>query len=377
MPLNLGWKGMKTDTERIPSLDGIRAVSISLVIISHYMKDIGLGDPLDLGSLGVRIFFIISGSLITGLLLKELERDNHINLLRFYFRRTMRIFPAFYFYLACMLLIGSLGWTELSFRDSITALTYTSNYSLSLPPIIKHTWSLATEEQFYLIWPAVLAISKRPRGIHSLMLLLILAPLSSHIIASKLGRPVPAFFNDPIGIGCLLALGRGRLNGLVAYRRSVHSQFGIFLPFLILVGNLPILHRDGIGNEIFSLLLNFTIAFWLDWMVSNPDGLVGRYLNSKCMIHIGLLSYSLYLWQQPFLGVLDHLHPTLFLSGHWKLIESPVLRFPLMAICTLISYYLIERPMLRVRTRIESQYFAQARTPATQQPQPDFQRIQA
>jgi peptidoglycan/LPS O-acetylase OafA/YrhL len=235
-------------------------VLISLVIISHYAKDIGCGDPFDLGSLGVRIFFVISGSLITGLLLRELERDGRISSPRFYFRRTMRIFPAFYFYLVCMLLAAHFGWTELSFRDAIPALTYTSNYSLSLQPIIKHTWSLATEEQFYLIWPAVLAISKPRRGIPALMLLLIVAPVSSHLLASRLGHSVPAFFNDPIGIGCLLALIRRRLDALASYRHWARSQLGLLLPFLILIGNLPVLHVHHVRDEIFSLLLNILIA---------------------------------------------------------------------------------------------------------------------
>ena len=103
-----------TDLRRIPSLDGIRAISIALVMICHFGRDVGLGDPFDLGSLGVRIFFVISGYLITGLLLKELDTDGGIRLGRFYFRRTLRIFPAFYFYIAVSLLLSAVGCAQLT-----------------------------------------------------------------------------------------------------------------------------------------------------------------------------------------------------------------------------------------------------------------------
>jgi peptidoglycan/LPS O-acetylase OafA/YrhL len=96
--------------------------------------------------------------------------------------------------------------------------------------------------------------------------------------------------------------------------------------------------------------------------VANADGLAGRFPNSGLVVYIGLLSYSLYLWQQPFLGLLDYEPGTLILSGNWTVIQSPLLRFPLIAICTLISYYLVEHPVLQMRKRLERGWFASART---------------
>jgi peptidoglycan/LPS O-acetylase OafA/YrhL len=348
---------MSATTKRIPSLDGIRAVSIAMVIVWHYGRDAGLGDMLFVGPLGVRIFFIISGYLITGLLLKELEQDGRVNLLRFYFRRTIRIFPAFYFYLGCMLLISALGWAGLSFRQALPALTYTSNFCVpSLQSSVAHTWSLATEEQFYLIWPAALALAGRRRGLIVLLALLIIAPLSSHFLSLKFGYAVPAFFNGPIGIGCLLALTRGYLHKRPLYHRWVHSQVGMLLPVVILVSNLPALHIGGLRDTLSSLVLNVSIALWLDWAVVNADGFTGRLLNNRTIVFIGVLSYSLYLWQQPFTG-LESANPALHLSGHWKLLVNPIARVAAIAICTVVSYYLVEHPMLRFRAWLEPKWF--------------------
>ncbi len=355
---------MSASAKRIPSLDGIRAVSISLVIICHFARDVGWGDRFDLGSLGVRIFFVISGYLITGLLLKELAQDGRISLIRFYFRRALRIFPAFYFYLGCMLLIGAFGWVELTFRQALPALTYTSNYFVpTLQRTVAHTWSLATEEQFYLIWPAALALVGRRRGLLVLLTLLVAAPLSSHFLSSRLHYAVPAFFNEPIGIGCLLALTRARLHASSLYRRFVHTQLGLLLPVLVFACNLPVWHHGGLRDAVSTLLLNLCIALSLDWAVVNGDSLPGRFLNSRPMIYIGVLSYSLYLWQQPFLALHGD-HPALLLRGPWTILMNPALRLALIVLCTLGSYYLVERPLLHLRTRLEPMWFARKAPPA-------------
>jgi peptidoglycan/LPS O-acetylase OafA/YrhL len=345
---------MKKESSRIPSLDGIRAISIFLVLICHYGRDVGWGDPFDLGSLGVRIFFVISGYLITGLLLSELEKQGHIKLGRFYFRRTLRIFPAFYVYLGLMLLIARFGWAELTVREALPAALYVSNYSLHLVQNVAHTWSLSTEEQFYLIWPAVLAFSGRRRAVYSLLLLLIIAPLSSSMLTHRLGHQVPAFFNSPIGVGCLLGLIRESLRRFSLYRWWIQSGLGLILPIIIFCSNLPAVAKH--YGSIMALILNFSIALFIDWAVSNPTGIAGKILNNRLMVATGLVSYSLYLWQQPFLALL-YAEPSLYLSGPWKIIETPLARFALIALCTALSYRLVEKPMLHVRGWLEPKIF--------------------
>src|SRR5712692_903449 len=114
---------------RIPSLDGLRAVSIAFVLIAHlvftakfpFLSGIPDGWFENLGALGVRVFFVISGFLITNLLLSELEAKQTIHLPRFYFRRTLRIFVPYYFFLLVMILLQALGWVRLTSKDFLHA----------------------------------------------------------------------------------------------------------------------------------------------------------------------------------------------------------------------------------------------------------------
>src|SRR3954453_5101511 len=150
---------------RIPSLDGIRALSIAMVLMLHLSDTKNFlsyryVEPFNFGFFGVWTFFIISGFLITSLLLEETASTGTISLKNFYFRRTMRIFPCSYVYLA---VIGVLGL--LPAIDFWHALTYTVNYhQFGRAWHISHLWSLSVEEQFYLLWPAVLCYGGRRRG---------------------------------------------------------------------------------------------------------------------------------------------------------------------------------------------------------------------
>ena len=107
----------------------------------------------NLGNFGVTIFFVISGFLITVLLLEELRSQGKISIRGFYQRRIFRIFPAFYFYIALVLLANSLGYLDLYDGDVLHAVTFTMNYHHERAWAFNHTWSLAVEEQFYLFWP--------------------------------------------------------------------------------------------------------------------------------------------------------------------------------------------------------------------------------
>ncbi len=152
-------KGSPAD--RIPSLDGLRAVAISLVIVSHLQGTRGFPHfslPVELGNLGVRVFFVISGLLITTLMLQEHRKYGSISVARFFIRRTLRIFPAMYFFLLVVAVAAKLGLVFLSPGDMFHAATYTMNYHSGGSWTLGHLWSLAVEEQFYLLWPLAFAL---------------------------------------------------------------------------------------------------------------------------------------------------------------------------------------------------------------------------
>ncbi len=347
--------------KRIPSLDGVRAVSIALVILCHFGNDMGFGDPLKLGSLGVRIFFVISGFLITGLLLAELDSKQKINLPHFYFRRTRRIFPPFYFYLAVMLAISSFGWSSLTWEYALPSITYTSNYfsTWDTPAryITSHTWSLSTEEQFYLIWPLALNLLGRRGGRLALIAIVVVSPVARSVIYQWAGHETRqlSYFHlnaDHLATGCLLAFEQEKLRVSAIWRRLPWFLFAT-LPFAILGAN-ALSDHPSVHLTIVPTFVNFAIAACLFWVVTNPQSRVGTLLNLKFVAWIGVLSYSLYIWQQPFLHLHDH--PVLLLSGPWRVIASPPVSLTLMMLSACASYYCIERPALRLRARLERRF---------------------
>src|SRR5664280_2047254 len=151
---------------RIPSLDGLRAVSIIIVVWAHARASSRL---LGLYAFfGVQIFFVISGYLITSLLLREHERTGTINLRTFYYRRMLRIFPAAYVYILAVAIVFQPPLHYLAY-----AFTYTSCYAGPHGPwMLSHLWSLSVEEQFYLLWPfaLLLAFPSRKRILWVVML---------------------------------------------------------------------------------------------------------------------------------------------------------------------------------------------------------------
>src|SRR5262245_2792631 len=201
---------------RIPSLDGVRALAILLVILSHAhfpWDDLQAWRPLKgrCGFVGVQVFFVLSGFLITTLMLRELDRTGRLSLRQFYLRRVLRIVPAYAAYLVVLALLQGAGLVELSGLSWLSLTTYTVNFLPSLPPLISHVWSLSVEEHFYLLWPLLMAgctLSGCRRvvlgcmaGALALRWLVLLAWPGGH------GVDVWTFTRiDDIAIGCLLAL---------------------------------------------------------------------------------------------------------------------------------------------------------------------------
>jgi len=147
----------KLNRKHLPSLDGLRGIAALLVVFYHFGIEFGFHPPP--GYLGVLIFFVLSGFLITWLLLKESSATGTVSLSGFYLRRSLRIFPAFYGFWLFSIGVRILGHRTIAWGAAIASFFYVSNYYYSLVPgadtFMLHTWSLANEEQFYLLWPWV------------------------------------------------------------------------------------------------------------------------------------------------------------------------------------------------------------------------------
>ena len=353
--------------DRIPSLDGLRAISIAMVLLAHLAGTRGFpmsaatGRMLGLGELGVHVFFVISGFLITGLLMDELALSGRISLSRFYLRRTLRIFPAYYTYLAIVFLAAVVGWVQLAPHDLIHGLSYTSNYYPSRSWFMGHTWSLSVEEQFYLLWPALLVLAGPRRAVFIAAATLLAVPIirvGSWELMRWSGDGIGHRFEtvaDAIAAGCVLAGMRPRLHESALYKRALASPWFAAVPAIVVGANL--LHEHPVVYFGAGLTLaNVGIALCLDRCVTLPSGRTGRILNAAPMVFVGLISYSLYLWQQIFLN---------------RESASTLATFPLNLIlavsAALASYYIVERPALRFRRWLEkreARESRESRTPA-------------
>ena len=348
---------------RIPSLDGLRAISILMVLLGHLSGTrhfIRVWLPIgDYANLGVRVFFVISGFLISSLLFKELEKTNGINLKLFYLRRTFRIFPAFYLYMTIIAIVAALGFQQVPAKDLAYAFSYSINFVPHKAWLVGHTWSLAVEEQFYLLWPAALWILGRRKGLWAAAAVVALSPLLRvgwyYVMPQYeplIGEAFPTVA-DSIAVGCLLAGIRGWLWKQDLYRRFLMSHAFWILPITFLAVNAQPFAMAGwlMGETIINILIGVTI----DRAIRKPEDLFGRILNNRALSYIGALSYSLYLWQQPFLNRKA--------DAWWTAFPQNILIAFALA---LASYYLVEQPFLNLRKSVERRLFPKKEKPVAE-----------
>ncbi|HTW48589.1 MAG TPA: acyltransferase [Acidobacteriaceae bacterium] len=354
---------------RIPSLDGLRALSILMVMLLHSLQKLSQTHHVAKawyvagnGGLGVFIFFVISGYLITTLLLREFDRSGRISLRRFYFRRALRILPPVYVYIAVIVMLALAGKFVLTRLNIVSAMFFFAN-DVRRPWAMDHLWSLAIEEQFYLLWPSVLLLCLRRGGrataARFALLVIVCCPFLRIAGYEFFGRGhrmliESSLFSraDSLMFGSFVALGAGtpKFERLFARANRVWWLFPIVL-FLV-SSPLEALYGTHWTNPVGSSLNGVCVGFLLLWVIRNHTSWVGRCLNWGPVVKIGVLSYSLYIWQQLFLNSSS---PEVF--GHSILDQVPVC-FVFLAGAAAFSYYLIETPSLRWRSRIEARFAA-------------------
>lgn len=336
-------------TGRVPTLDGMRGLAIGLVLAAHAMRTTGApgGRAWRMYAhrlaIGVDVFFVISGFLITLILLRELGRAGRIDLRDFWRRRGLRIIPAYAVYLFFVAALCKLGLEETRPVDWGAALTYTTNLLPDRSWALGHTWSLSIEEQFYLGWPLILATAGRRRALWLLAGVLGGEPLLRY--ASTRWLPsidldyVTYARLDPIGFGCLLALaapGPAWLRAGLARHPGLHQLMA--LAIIVASGSIRDWRYQVVARP---LIESGAITIFLATSLTAPGSIAGRILESRTLMAIGTLSYSLYLWQQPFLAP-DR-------PDWWATWPQNI---ALAVACSATSYFVVERPFLRKKRSI-------------------------
>jgi peptidoglycan/LPS O-acetylase OafA/YrhL len=338
-----------------PALDGVRGIAIAIVVAFHAFHWPAAG------TLGVDLFFVLSGFLITTLLLEEHARSGRIRIGAFYVRRARRLLPALFVMLAPFFLVavsatalgdGAPTWLWLRLG---AALTYTSNILVAADPSLAsagliHLWSLAAEEQFYIIWPLLLLVLIRRVGVgrvgRVLGIVLVVAVvyrLQLLLRGASIERVYygPDTHADSLLIGCIFGcyFVRGRLPRFIfsdpSRKVSIALSLVVVLAAAVLAGYLP----SRLAYETQLLPTAFAAAAGV-FIVSAALGgsLVARALSARPLVFLGRISYSLYLWHLPLIVAIAGTHhrfgvrtttavviAVLAATGSRYLVELPIL----------------------------------------------------
>lgn len=351
-----------------PDIQGLRAVAVGLVVAVHVT-----GWPAG-GFIGVDVFFVISGFLITGLLVRERARTGRISFRGFYARRARRLIPAAFATLAATTVAAYYVFLSGRFEETVSDVVWAALFSANInfarqgteyfeltaaPSMVQHFWSLAVEEQFYLIWPALILLAfacaaplarrRRPAsppgdGSRTIALWVLLGAVTAASFAWSLyatnASPATAYFSTftrawELGVGALVAVSATQLQRLPASLRAALAWGGLAAVF---VSALVLDERTPFPGSAAALPVLGT-ALVLAWGSAPGGPGAGWALGSAPAGFVGAISYSLYLWHWPILIV----------AGVLLAPDSPLFyAAAIAASLTLatVSYYCIEQPVL-------------------------------
>lgn len=341
-----------------PGLDGLRGIAILCVIFSHALLDHGMNYfCYALGMIGVQTFFVISGFLITTLLLKEKVSKGKVSLKNFYIRRFLRLAPVAYLFLFVVAVLTYIFKLDLSLASYLSAALYVKNlpFAHGHDRLVGHFWTLAIEEQFYIIFP-ILLIYRPNKYLVIILLLMLFIPILQYLGFNKIG----VFYSNSLihiltfiiialfGSGTFAILS-GSLLSLLMFKgildlKKINSNYWLSFVIFIIAAAIryatvyPIYFVD-IGIVLFSFGIAYVILLSL-----KSSSFFNLILNNSLMIKIGVLSYSLYVWQALFT------HYFIW-EGWFKFSDSLWLNLPILFLVAYISYNFYERTFLKLKAK--------------------------
>jgi len=346
-------------TSYYPSLDGLRAFAVMLVLCGH------AGLPFIVsGGVGVDIFFVLSGFLITSILSEEIEQRGRLRLANFYIRRILRLFPALCVTIALFCIVTLVEERRFPTTVALVAITHTANWARAMFDVpmasLQHFWSLASEEQYYLVWPLIVVALERyiPGYANKALTLLILAAalagyrycmvdtfeveriyfaLDTHMDGLVLGSALSYFLRAPGTADMLMRNGR-----MLAW---------LLVPTAI-VALIVLMHamswRDPAMGKYGFLLAAAAAAVIICDLVAGPRSLLRSLLSLAPVVYVGRISYGLYLLHLLVFHIADRLLPS---TAH--AIVVPV-KFAASIAAASLSYYGYEQRFLKLKTKFRS-----------------------
>jgi peptidoglycan/LPS O-acetylase OafA/YrhL len=348
----LGRTGRPLNPTRIPTLDGWRAIAISMVVVHHlargfYNTEAAYDSEITrFGAFGVDVFFGLSGFLITALLLQEYERSGSLQLKRFYLRRAFRILPV---YLAFLAVVTAAGLWR-SGLEAMSCLLFFRNYvpDAAVGFLTQHLWSLTIEEHFYFLWPGLLSAllvitHKKAKPITvGLALAFGLWRMYESQMSTPLFPLVPQHFRSDLRMdallwGCAVAFLFRDPKELAKFRQQM--KWPVWIVMLVAAG-MCVYFYSPLTTVIFAAL----VPILLMGTAVNPEWALSRVLEVQPVVWLGRISYGLYLWQQ------------LFLIPGWEHSAGWLQVWPGNLLAALgvaaLSYYVLETPLIQLGRRV-------------------------
>lgn len=348
-----------------PGLNGLRFFAATAVIFYHteeYKKIFGLDQfQFELlkrfGKLGVTLFFVLSGFLITYLLLKEKEKFGVINLKKFYFRRLLRIWPLYFLIISLGIFVYPyVQWFELpnyEFAHSNLSIflyyTFLPNIALFLSeniPFISLTWSIGVEEQFYILWPLFLIKFRTTYFslISLLFVILIINFLGDYVVTNELLRGIFFIFKfSPMLIGGIFAYLLFRNDKLLCFLRRTEVQVLSYVSLIILI--IFVYKKIYFSTELFSLLFSIVILN----VSTNPKSIIK--LETKLLNYLGKISFGLYVYHPVVIFSLLKISRAVNFNLNNLFLYTLVLIITILI--STLSYYIYELKFLKLKTKFQ------------------------
>jgi peptidoglycan/LPS O-acetylase OafA/YrhL len=353
---------MSKQLNYLPKLDALRAIAALMVLFSHYFEELK-GPVFSFGGNGVQIFFVISGFLITNILLSQKNnvQQPKIKLIRnFIVKRALRLFPVYYILLTVLFLMSIVGGLWICGKGDIWHyFTYTQNYLFFKKgwqtPLFNHTWSLAVEEQFYLFWPFLILLIPRKAELPVLIGVLLTGFLAKIYFIDFYSGPgtvkgITFLHFDTLGAGALLAyLHNYKKESILVFFEKIIDYL-----FIVTLAAALILTYNKINDSFFLPMLLMLMSFSLVFICSrNVKSVLDPLLELNILKRIGKISYGVYLYHK----LIPFFFTFIYGKTGWPPIHNSVVLFILyfsitMVVATL-SWKFLESPILRLKEKFD------------------------